>query len=117
MNLKIDAKNTTATEAIHSYIETKFEPLMKYQEIQNKTVKVTIETYQNDDKEFSAHIENIHGTHTDKDLYAAIDIVVEKLDKQLRRLKTKRINFRQNRESLKEQFDTSNIELTESEDQ
>lgn len=52
MNLKIDAKNTTVTEAIRSYIETKFEPL----------------------------------------------------------------NFRQNRESLKEQFDKSNIELTESEE-
>lgn len=104
MQLTIDAKNTTVTDTIRAYAELKLTPLLKYQEVQNQPAKATIEVHQNGDKDFSVHMGGAHASHTDKDLYAAIDIVVEKLDKQLRRLKTKRINFRQHREPLKEQF-------------
>ena len=104
MKLLIIGTNLTVTDTIRKYTESKLEPLTKYKTVQDKQFKATISKLDHDEKQIKVNIDTLIATASDKDLYAAIDIVVEKLDKQLRKEKTKQLEFEQQREPLKHQF-------------
>lgn len=104
MKLLIIGANLTVTDTIRKYIESKLEPLTKYKTVQDKQFKATISKLDHDEKQIKVNIDTLIATASDKDLYAAIDIVVEKLDKQLRKEKTKQLEFEQQRKPLKHQF-------------
>lgn len=98
---KIHAENTTATDAIKDYINLKLNNLSRFEEVDEKVAKVSIKVYPDKNTKITVTIDKFHAEEKHRDLYAAIDLVIEKLDKQLRKAKTKRINFRQNRTPLK----------------
>ena len=104
MKLLIIGTNLTVTDTIRKYTESKLEPLTKYKTVQDKQFKATISTLDHNEKQIKVNIDTLIATASDKDLYTAIDIVVEKLDKQLRKEKTKQLKFEQQREPLKHQF-------------
>lgn len=89
MHIQITAKNIELTDAIRSYAEKKVEKLKKYLD-QKLEVSVLLEVQKN------LHIVEIlvsangvfmKGLEKSEDLYASIDLAVDKIDKQLVRYK------------------------------
>ncbi|MEG0365183.1 MAG: ribosome-associated translation inhibitor RaiA, partial [Erysipelotrichales bacterium] len=98
MKYSIKGKNIDVTEAIETYIEDRLSGLDKYFVIDEDTIaKVLIRVYGSDQK-IETTIPTKHGIlraeARDKDLYAAIDAVVEKLESQIRKQKTRLKNHR-----------------------
>ena len=102
MKCQITGKNVVVTDAIRHAIETKLEKMDKYFVI-NESVEanVLIRTYKTSQKieitiytkmmDFRVEVKN-------DDLYAAVDLAIDKLEGQMRKLKT-RLD-RRHRESL-----------------
>ncbi|MDL2211336.1 ribosome-associated translation inhibitor RaiA [Erysipelotrichaceae bacterium OttesenSCG-928-M19] len=93
MKYSIKGKNIQVTEAIEDYIETRINSLDKFFVIDEETVaKILIRVYDSEQK-IEATIPTKYGIlraeARDKDLYSAIDNVVEKLESQIRKQKTK----------------------------
>lgn len=119
MKINTRGDKLLVTESIKSYIDSKLNKLEKYfdnhDEIsanvlvrvtgRNQTVEVTIPT-----NHFTLRAEEAHD-----DLYAAIDLVVDKLERQIRKNKT-RIEKRSKKDKFKEINYDFNIELDEEED-
>ncbi|MFZ4573515.1 MAG: ribosome hibernation-promoting factor, HPF/YfiA family [Phycisphaerales bacterium] len=94
MRIDVVGKNTEITDAIRQYGDTKASKLLKYYDrIQLITIRVT-KANASHTSEFEAElildvekhadfVSNAHG----KDPYAAIDLVVEKGERQLREFK------------------------------
>ena len=92
MNIKITVKDFKATEAIKEYVEKKCERLQKYTE-DELDIKATIRTEGNTQvAEISTNINgNIYRAVSEqKDLYASIDKVIDILEGQIRKTKTKK---------------------------
>lgn len=118
MRFEIVGKNITVTEAMKDQIEKKLSNLDKYLLIDPNTIaRVVARVYPN------SHEQKIEVTIPTKvgllrtevkhaDLYAAIDIAVDKLEDQIRRQKT-RLN-RRHRESLASAFIDDELEMTKS---
>ena len=116
MNIKIRGDKLLVTEAIKEYVESKLSKLEKYFDKhgevnanvllrvggRNQIIEVTIPT-----NHFTLRAEESHD-----DLYAAIDLVVDKLERQIRKNKT-RIEKRLYKENIKEI--NYNFELEEDE--
>lgn len=117
MKYSIKGKNIDVTEAIETYIESRINTLDKFFVIDEETIaKILIRVY-NDVQKIEATIPTKYGIlraeARDKDLYNAIDDVVEKLESQIRKQKTKIKGHRSNakyRESLGHAFDLNFIE-------
>lgn len=106
MRFEIVGKNITITDMMRSKIEKKLSTLEKYLLIdENTTARVVARVYPNSQKievTIPTKVGILRSEVTHEDLYAAIDIAVDKLEDQLRRQKT-RLN-RRHRESLAEAF-------------
>lgn len=86
MEIQITGRNVEITEAIRKYIHAKFGKLPTYfQNITNIHVILNIgKKFQHDAE---AHIDLSHGNifakSTSKDLYSSIDLLIDKIDKQV----------------------------------
>ena len=93
MNFNIRGSKISITDAIRSYIETKIGKLDKYFENPDDiTANVLIkDSGVNQKIEVTIPIKTtiLRGESTHKDIYAAIDLVVDKLERQVRKNKTK----------------------------
>ena len=91
MEIKVLGKGIEVTEAINDYIERKLERIEKY--FENSIAEVTIRT---EKKEQVAEIvvnvnsEKYRAEAEEKDLYASIDKVIDILEGQIRKTKTKK---------------------------
>ncbi len=114
MRFEIVGRNLSVTDAMRSKIEKKLSSLDKYLLIDEDTVaRVVVKVYPNEQKievTIPTRVGILRSEVKHDDLYAAIDIAVDKLEDQLRRQKT-RLN-RRHRESLAEAF----LEEAEAED-
>lgn len=97
MNLTITAHDVNITKPIKAYVEKKLKKLDKFAEIiQQIEVDLDIEkTSDQFDRQIVTSTVWASGAtfrvkETHKDMYAAIDIQIEKLERQLRRFKEKR---------------------------
>ncbi|MDR0846888.1 MAG: ribosome-associated translation inhibitor RaiA [Lactobacillales bacterium] len=89
----VHGENIEVTEAIRDYAVKRVEKLEKYFNDVEATVHVNIRTY----KEKTAKVEvtipmprlTLRAEDTEPDLYQAIDFVVEKLERQIHKYKTK----------------------------
>ncbi len=93
MKYNIRGSKLEVTDAIRSYIESKVGKLNKYFENpDNVTASVLIKGNGYDEKiEVTIPIKNtiLRAESSNKDLYAAIDLVIEKLERQIRKNKTR----------------------------
>ena len=93
MNFNIRGSKLEVTEAIKNYIETKLERLNKYfQNASDLTANVLIKKHGVGEKiEVTIPIKKmiLRSEEADKDLYAAIDKVTDKLERQIRKNKTR----------------------------
>ena len=91
MELKVNGKDIQVTEGINNYIERKLDRIDKY--FEDASADVTIKAEKNVQiAEFyiSADGEKFRAEAEEKDLYASIDKVMDILEGQIRKAKTKR---------------------------
>ena len=115
MKFTIRGKKLDVTDALKSYIEEKLGRLDKYFENSdnisanvliklsgnNQVVEVTINT----------HGLILRGEESNKDLYASIDLVTDKIERQIRKNKTK-IHKKTSKETIRDfrEFETEEVE-------
>ena len=93
MKFKITGKNITVTEGIRDKVEKKLGKLEKYSLIDDGcTAKILVRTYPHSQKievTIPTRLGYLRAEEVDEDLYAAIDMIVDKLEDQIRRQKTR----------------------------
>ncbi len=118
MKINIHGKNLKLTPAIKSYVEEKIGRLDKFLEDSESVVaNVNVRTSGKEQIiEVTMPIKKIilRGEERHEDLYAAIDLVSEKIERQIRKNKT-RMQKRQDQDYLRE-FKMANIETEETEE-
>ena len=97
MQLIIDGRHIEITEAIREYVETKIRKLKKYfpYVIDVHVVLYTQKFMQVVEVTINANRFTIHGEESSSDLYASIDLVVDKLNAQLKRYKERLVDSHQ----------------------
>lgn len=98
MKFEFHADNTTVTDNIRKYTEQKIGILDKYAK-DDLNARVVIKVYNDKSTKIKVSIGDIVASEKHADLYAAIDLVSEKLERQFRKEKTKRKTKKQYRES------------------
>ncbi|TDM41748.1 ribosome-associated translation inhibitor RaiA [Macrococcoides goetzii] len=91
---EIHGDNISVTDAIRNYIEEKLSKLERYFiNVPDTNAHVKIKTYQNGKSkvEVTIPLKNVtlRAEERHDDLYAAVDLIVEKLERQVRKHKTK----------------------------
>ncbi|MDJ1111120.1 MULTISPECIES: ribosome hibernation-promoting factor, HPF/YfiA family [Macrococcus] len=91
---EIHGDNITVTDAIRNYIEEKLSKLERYfTNVPEANAHVKIKTYQDGKSkvEVTIPLKNVtlRAEERHNDLYAAVDLIVEKLERQMRKHKTK----------------------------
>lgn len=96
MNLKITGLHLEVTPAIRDYIEIKLERITRH--VDNVIgVGVTLSVDKLVQKaEVNVHLagKDIHAEATEADMYAAIDLLMDKLDRQVLKFKEKQVEHR-----------------------
>ncbi len=91
MDIKVLGKEIKVTEAINGYVEKKLERIDKY--FENSSAEVTIKAEKNEqiaEVVVNANGERFAAASEEKDLYASIDKVIDILEGQIRKYKTKK---------------------------
>lgn len=91
MEIKVLGKGIEVTEAINDYVERKLERIEKY--FENSSAEVTIRTERNEqiaEVVVDANGDMYRAESEEKDLYASIDKVIDILEGQIRKAKTKK---------------------------
>lgn len=120
MNFTIRGENISVTEALREYIEKKVSKLERYFESPtNSEVHVNLKVY-NDNQSIEVTIPMksllLRAEEQHADMYAAIDLVVEKLERQVRKYKT-RINRKARQNGGVKQMFTTAVETKTSVDE
>lgn len=105
MNIKITGRNIDVTDAIKDYVEKRLERLEKF-EGNNTDVNVVCSVEREDqivEMQVSHEGDFIRIEEKNPDLYASIDLAIDKVERQMRKGKEKR-NDRNKQESLKEKI-------------
>src|SRR3982751_2201299 len=94
MNYNIRGENIDVTPAIREYIEKKITKLERYfTETPNANVNVNLKTYSDKTAkvEVTIPMQNLvlRAEEVHNDMYAAIDLITDKLERQIRKHKTK----------------------------
>ncbi|WP_102264371.1 ribosome hibernation-promoting factor, HPF/YfiA family [Mesobacillus jeotgali] len=107
MNYNIRGENIEVTPAIREYVEKKVAKLDRYfTESPNANVNVNLKVYQ--DKKAKVEITIpmkdlvLRAEETHEDMYAAIDLITDKLERQIRKHKTKVNRKFREKDSLKD---------------
>jgi len=97
VQLTIDGRHIEITEAIREYVETKLKKLKKYfpYVIDVHVVLYTQKFMQVAEVTINANRFTIHGEERSSDLYASIDLVVDKLNAQLKKYKERLVHSHQ----------------------
>jgi putative sigma-54 modulation protein len=97
MNITISGHHIEVTPAIREHIQNKLERITRhFDQVIDITVTITVDKLKEKQKRHKADInlhvpgKDIHAESVAEDLYAAIDLLMDKLDRQVIRHKTKR---------------------------
>ena len=114
MKFNVHGKNVDVTDAIRSYIESKIGRLDKYFTLSdNLTANVTVRVRGKEqivEVTIPADRMILRAEETHSDLYAAIDLVSDKIERQIRKNKTKA------RKNLKQVIVFNDFEVNDNED-
>ncbi len=98
MQISISGHHVEVTEAMREYLLEKFEKLERHSELVT-TVKIIVTVAKNrQTAEATIHIKKggeVFADATSEDLYAAIDMLVDKLDRQMVKHKEKMLDRKQ----------------------
>lgn len=93
MQLNITGHHVDLTDSMKEYVSTKLEKLERHIDgITNVQVTLSVQK-QRQIAETTLHISgaDIHATAENEDMYAAIDLLVDKLDRQILKFKEKQV--------------------------
>ena len=96
MEISIDGHHVALTPAIQEHIETKMTKIERhFEHVVNVHVVLSVEK-QRHKAEATIQItgNNIHASCEHEDMYAAIDLLIDKLDRQIKKHKEKLTNHR-----------------------
>ncbi len=115
MKINIHGRKIEVTDAIKNYVEEKLKKLDKYFENPNEITATVVVKVRGNDQIIEVTVPSkrftLRGEESHKDLYAAIDLVTDKIERQIRKNKT-RI-----KKNYKEVINfTSDIDVKEEED-
>ena len=102
MKLNIRGDKLVVTDSIKAYIEEKVNKLDKYFDIDDIEAKIVIKVANNREiieVTIPTNKYTLRAEERNEDLYAAIDLVIDKLERQIRKNKTK-LNDRYKKESF-----------------
>ena len=102
MKLNIRGDKLVVTDAIRSYIEEKITKLDKYFDNSDIEAKIVVKTANNKDiieVTIPTNKYTLRAEERNDDLYASIDLIVDKLERQIRKNKTK-LNERYKKENF-----------------
>lgn len=107
MNYNIRGENIEVTPAIREYVEKKVAKLERYfTESPNANVNVNLKVYQDKKSKVEITIPMkdlvLRAEETHEDMYAAIDLITDKLERQIRKHKTKVNRKFREKDSLKD---------------
>jgi putative sigma-54 modulation protein len=91
MQINLSGHHVEITNGLRSFVTTKFEKLERhFEHINNVYVVLTVEKH-NQIAESTIHLNGgeVHAKATDTDMYAAIDVLIDKLDRQILKHKDK----------------------------
>lgn len=94
IRFEIHGENLSVTDAIRNYIEEKIGKLERYfNNVPNATAHVKVKTYQNSATKIEVTIPlkdvTLRAEERHDDLYAGIDLITNKLERQVRKYKTR----------------------------
>jgi putative sigma-54 modulation protein len=92
MNLNISGHHTDLTPALRSYVVDKLKRVERhFDHLIDATVILSVDTKLQHKAEATLHARgrNLHAAQICEDMYAAIDGLIDKLDQQTRKLKSK----------------------------
>lgn len=92
MNIIVKGKNVEVTNALRDYVEKKMGKLEKYFETEMREIQVTLSVEKERRiVEVTAFINGItlRGEEETEDMYSSVDLVMEKIERQIRKYKTK----------------------------
>ncbi len=96
MHIKVDGRHVEVTDSMNDYIQTKLSRIERhFDHLVNVHVVLAVEK-QRQRAEATIHVagNDIHAHSEDDDMYAAIDALVDKLDRQIKKHKEKVTNHR-----------------------
>lgn len=96
MQLNVTGHHVDVTAALHDYVSTKFDRLKRhFDHVTNVHVILSVEKVRQK-AEATLHISggNLHADAEHSDMYAAIDALTDKLDRQIKKHKEKLTNHR-----------------------
>ena len=91
MNVQISGHHIEVTQAIHDYVKSKLERVQRhFDQVIEINVVLSVEKLRQK-AEISVHLpgKDIHVESDDADMYAAIDLMMDKLDRQIIKHKQK----------------------------
>ncbi len=103
MNLSVTGHHLDVTPAIHDYVRSKLERITRHFDhvIDVKVILSVEKLVQKAEANVHVRGHDIHAEATDQDMYAAIDLLADKLDRQV--IKHKEKNGAHGRDTLKRQ--------------
>jgi putative sigma-54 modulation protein len=105
MQVNLSGHHMEITEALRDYVNAKFERIIRhFDHLTNVHVVLSVEK-QRQKAEATIHVAgaDIYADQESEDMYAAIDLLVDKLDRQVCRVKEKRADHHRSEGGLKTQ--------------
>lgn len=105
MQINLSGHHIDVTPALRSYVESKFERIERhFDHVTNIHVVLSVEK-QRQKAEATIHVAgaSIHADDEHDDMYAAIDLLIDKLDRQVRKFKEKKTDHHRADGGLKSQ--------------
>lgn len=102
MQLSLTGHHVDITDALRNYVDTKFEKLERhFDQVTNVHVILSVEKLRQK-AEATMHLNgaDVFADDEKEDMYAAIDGLVDKLDRQVKKHKEKLTNHRPNHKSI-----------------
>jgi ribosome hibernation promoting factor len=105
MQINVTGRHVDITDSLKSYVENKFQRLERHFEHINNTHVILSVEKERQKAEATVHVNrgNLFADNEQEDMYAAIDGLIDKLDRQLKKHKEKLTNHHRGENSLKDQ--------------
>ena len=106
MQINVTGRHVDITESLKIYVEKKFQRLERHFEHINNTHVILSVEKERQKAEATVHVNrgNLFADNEQEDMYAAIDGLIDKLDRQLKKHKEKLTDHHQGEDSLKKQL-------------
>ncbi|MEM6998280.1 MAG: ribosome hibernation promoting factor [Pseudomonadota bacterium] len=104
MQLDVTGRHVDVTESLKAYVETKFQRLERHFEHINNTHVILSVEKDRQKAEATVHVNrgNLFADEEKEDMYAAIDGLIDKLDRQLKKHKEKLTNHHRGESGIRE---------------